>query len=154
MAARHASRSASKWARSPSSYACSSSSNAASSASSRARYFSRKFSSIASLSVISAFPRSGPSSDEASPEPTLLLMSPSQPKALDAAAVAGLLAEDDRLKVVAALVLGAGTSNDVADVTGLEQRRVVQALERLAGAGLVVADNDGKSLRVRTEVFK
>ena len=81
-------------------------------------------------------------------------MSPSQPRSLDAAAVAGLLAEEDRLKAVAALVLGAATSADVAEVTGLDQRRVVQALERLAGAGLVVADSDGKSLRVRTDVFK
>lgn len=78
----------------------------------------------------------------------------SPPRPLDAAALAGLLAEDDRLQVVAALVLGAGTAVDVADVTRLEARRVVQALERLAGAGLVVTDEDGKSLRVRTEAFK
>ena len=69
------------------------------------------------------------------------------------AALVGLLAEDDRLQVVAALVLGASTADEVVTATGLDRRRVVQALERLAGGRLVVTAADG-SLRVATERFK
>lgn len=58
----------------------------------------------------------------------------------DAAELVGLLADDDRLRVVAALVLGASTLDDVCRSTGLEARRAVTALIRLTGAGLVLAD--------------
>ena len=68
-------------------------------------------------------------------------------------AIVGLLAEDDRLRVVAALVLGAGTLDDVTEVTGLAVRRAASALERLAGAGLVEQGEKG-GLRLATERFK
>ena len=57
--------------------------------------------------------------------------------ALSAADLVGLLADDARLRCVAAVVLGASTAAEVADRTGLATRYVVRALERLAGAGLV-----------------
>lgn len=88
-------------------------------------------------------------------EPSLWPMTGSPPRALDAVALAGLLAEDDRLRIVAALVmLGTGTTFDLTEATGFDQRRVLRALERLGGAGLVVSTDDGQRLRVRTEAFK
>lgn len=48
-----------------------------------------------------------------------------------------LLADERRLAVVAALVLGAGTSEEVGDRTGLPRRRVLEALSRLEAGGLV-----------------
>lgn len=49
-----------------------------------------------------------------------------------------LLADDERLKVVGALVLGARSTDDVVTVTDLPRRRALQALTRLAAGGLVV----------------
>jgi hypothetical protein len=74
----------------------------------------------------------------------------------DAEALAGLLAEEDRLRTFAALVLGAVTVDDVVEVTGIERRRVVQALERLASGGLVEPDErtGGRGMRVKAERFK
>jgi hypothetical protein len=73
----------------------------------------------------------------------------------DAAALAGLLAEDDRLRAFAALVLGARNVWDIEEVTGLDHQRVVRALERLASGGLVEpAPGGGGGLRARTERFK
>ena len=60
----------------------------------------------------------------AAPEPT-------------AAAIVGLLAEEDRLRVAAALVLGSSSLEEVAATAGLEVRRASAALERLAAGGLV-----------------
>lgn len=71
----------------------------------------------------------------------------------DAGALVGLLAEESRLKVVAALVLGAATLDDVVEATGLDARSSGRALERLATGGLVVRDADGKGLRVAAERF-
>jgi hypothetical protein len=51
------------------------------------------------------------------------------------------------------VVLGATTTEEVVAAAGLDRRRTVQALERLAGGGLVVAADDG-SLRVAVERFK
>ncbi|HVF32821.1 MAG TPA: DUF2087 domain-containing protein [Acidimicrobiales bacterium] len=70
----------------------------------------------------------------------------------DAAALVGLLAEDDRLRAVAALALGATTVDEVADAAGLDARRTASALERLAAGGLVVTE--GKGLRLAGERFK
>jgi hypothetical protein len=67
---------------------------------------------------------------------------------VDAAAIVGLLAEPERLRVLAALVLGARTPADVAAATGLEARAVGRALQKLQAAGLV--DESG----VRVELFK
>jgi hypothetical protein len=59
---------------------------------------------------------------------------------VDAATIAGLLADPTRLKVVAALALGAGTIEDVAEASGLSLKDVVLAARRLARAGLVRRD--------------
>jgi ADP-ribose pyrophosphatase YjhB (NUDIX family) len=49
----------------------------------------------------------------------------------------GLLAEPERLRVVAALVLGAGTAGEVVRAPGLPPRVVAAALRRLEAGGLV-----------------
>ncbi|HET6954287.1 MAG TPA: DUF2087 domain-containing protein [Acidimicrobiales bacterium] len=61
----------------------------------------------------------------------------------DAAAIAGLLADDTRRRVVAALVLGAATVEDMRTATGLPSRDVVAALARLVAGELVVRGDDG-----------
>ena len=69
-----------------------------------------------------------------------------------AATVVGLLAEEDRLRCFAAVVLGATTPSEVAERAGLEVRAAVRALERLAGAGLVVTGPGG--LAVPSQRFR
>jgi hypothetical protein len=49
----------------------------------------------------------------------------------------GLLAEPRRLRVFAAVVLGARTTSEIVDATGLTLREVVEALRRLSDGGLV-----------------
>lgn len=63
----------------------------------------------------------------------------------------GLLADPTRLKVVAALALGAATIEDVADAAGLPLKDVVLAARRLARAGLV--HRDGHALVLHAELF-
>ena len=58
-------------------------------------------------------------------------------------AVCGLLAEEQRLVVFAAVVLGSASPSEVAATTGLPARDVVRALRRLEQGGLVGA-TDGK----------
>lgn len=70
---------------------------------------------------------------------------------MDAATIAGLLADPVRLKVVAALALGASTIEDVAEASGLSLKEVALAARRLARAGLV--DRDGHRLALHTERF-
>ena len=72
----------------------------------------------------------------------------------EASTLLGLLADDDRLRTVAALVLGSGpaTASEVAATAGLDLRRAAKALTRLAGAGLV--DQDGDSYVLRPERFR
>ena len=67
-------------------------------------------------------------------------------------ALVGLLAEPERLRVVAALVLGARTPSELIEATGLEQRAVGRALQRLETGGLVTSAADGFTLD--TSVFK
>lgn len=55
----------------------------------------------------------------------------------------GLLAEPERLRVVAALALDAGTVEEIVRATGLETRSVVDALDRLDNGGLAVQGSDG-----------
>jgi hypothetical protein len=64
----------------------------------------------------------------------------------------GLLAEPERLRVVAAVVLGARTPSAVAATTGLDLKVVLKAVRRLESGGLVSSGADG--LAVRDEVFK
>lgn len=61
-------------------------------------------------------------------------------RGVHAATIAGLLADPVRLRVVAALALGAGTLEEVAEATGLPVKDVVLAARRLARAGLVRRD--------------
>jgi hypothetical protein len=72
-------------------------------------------------------------------------------RAIDAATIVGLLADPTRLRVVAALALGAGTLEEVADVAGLPLKDVALAARRLSRAGLV--DRDGHALALHTERF-
>lgn len=55
----------------------------------------------------------------------------------------GLLADDERLRVVAALVLGARSTDEVVERTALSSRRVLEALTRLEAGGLARRDADG-----------
>ncbi len=64
----------------------------------------------------------------------------------DAATLLGLLADDDRLKVVAALALGATTTAQVRAATGLDARATGRALARLEDARVVVATGDALAL--------
>mgnify|MGYP003380885201 CR=1 FL=1 len=64
-------------------------------------------------------------------------------RALDAGVIVGLLADDDRRKVVAALELGSTTIDDVVAATALTPTRVAKAAGRLAEAGLVVSSGGG-----------
>ena len=70
----------------------------------------------------------------------------------EAATLLGLLAEDDRLRVVAALVLGARTPAEVATAAGLDVPRAGRALARLASGGLV--EQDGAGYRLLSERFR
>jgi hypothetical protein len=56
----------------------------------------------------------------------------------EASTLLGLLADEDRLRNVAALVLGSGpaTVSEVAAAAGLDVRRAAKALTRLADSGL------------------
>ena len=65
------------------------------------------------------------------------------PAALSAAALAGLLADDDRRAVAAALILGAASLDRVMAATGLDVPRAGKALTRLIAAGLVERGADG-----------
>ena len=56
---------------------------------------------------------------------------------LSAAALAGLLAHDDRRLVAAALILGATSLDEVVTATRLDGRRVGKAVTRLVNGGLV-----------------
>lgn len=59
---------------------------------------------------------------------------------LTAQALAGLLADDRRLRVVGAVALGAATPADVAAATGLPARDVTALLHRLTAAGVLTAE--------------
>jgi hypothetical protein len=65
---------------------------------------------------------------------------------VDAGTVVGLLADPIRLKVVAALVLGAGSIEDVARTADLPLKDVALAARRLARAGLVARDGHALTL--------
>jgi hypothetical protein len=77
----------------------------------------------------------------------------SRPEESPAVLLAGLLAEPDRLQAFAAVVLGASTADEVAERAGLDAKRAVQALERLAAGGLVVQVPSG-GLQAAGDRFK
>ena len=62
---------------------------------------------------------------------------------VDAAAIVGMLADDDRRRCFAALELGATTRDEVAAATGLSPTATAKALGRLVSGGLVVSGDDG-----------
>jgi len=62
----------------------------------------------------------------------------------DAAGIVGHLAHPDRRRVLAALILGASTAEDVKAMTGLGTRSVVTALTRLVDSDLVLHDDGGR----------
>lgn len=66
--------------------------------------------------------------------------------------IVGLLADGDRLRAVAALVLGATTTEEVVAASGLDVRAAVTALGRLADRGLV--DQDGHGWRLAEEELR
>src|SRR3954454_516693 len=66
---------------------------------------------------------------------------------MEAGTIVGLLADPVRLKVVAALALGAGTLEEVADATALSLKDVALAARRLSRAGLVHRDGHGLALQ-------
>jgi hypothetical protein len=70
-----------------------------------------------------------------------------KPAAFTPREILGLLAEEDRLKVVSALVLGATTSAEVTAATGMSARQAGRALARLASGGLVEGGPGGYRLR-------
>jgi hypothetical protein len=69
----------------------------------------------------------------------------------DAAKLVGLLADDTRLAVVAALALGATDIPSVAEATGRSLTDVALAARRLGRGGLV--RRDGAALELRRELF-
>ncbi|MDQ4070746.1 MAG: DUF2087 domain-containing protein [Actinomycetota bacterium] len=68
-------------------------------------------------------------------------------------AIVGLLAEESRLKVVAAIALGATSEPEVVAATGFPAKVVGKALDRLTRGGLVEMAGDGR-LRVAVERFR
>ena len=78
---------------------------------------------------------------------------PDRAEALDRAGeLLGLLAEPDRLRVVAALALGARTAAEVVDAAGLPAKAALRSLTRLEAGGLAESTKDGWVLRA--EVLK
>jgi hypothetical protein len=63
----------------------------------------------------------------------------------------GLLADEDRLRVFAALALGARSVPDIADHAGMDPRNVVKALQRLESGGVV--GSAGPEWELRREVI-
>jgi len=72
----------------------------------------------------------------------------------DAGAIVGLLADEDRRRVLAAIVLGAATLDAIAEVAGVPVDRVSRALGRLVDGGLVTVGADGKGLTIDGGVFQ
>jgi DNA-binding transcriptional ArsR family regulator len=75
-----------------------------------------------------------------------------EPVTTEAATLLGLLSDDDRLRVVSALALGARTPGEVAESSGLDVPRAGRALARLTSGGLVEQEKDG--YRLAAERFR
>jgi hypothetical protein len=67
----------------------------------------------------------------------------SLPLTMQSIAVAGLLAEPDRLRAYAAIVLGAHRTDEIADRAGLPVAVAQKAVRRLEAGGLVTSGPDG-----------
>jgi hypothetical protein len=70
---------------------------------------------------------------------------------MKAATLTGLLGDNDRLRVVSAIALGARTIEDVAKTCDLDPQDVRRVLPRLISAGVVA---DGNGLHVETAPFR
>ena len=57
--------------------------------------------------------------------------------------IVAALADRDRLRVAAALILGAASVGQIAEATGLDGRTIEKAMSRLIAAGLVTKDRSG-----------
>ena len=79
-------------------------------------------------------------------------LSPVTESLFEARELVGLLADDDRRRVFAALVLGATTLEALRADTGLDARAAARALQRLVDAGLVLRADDG-TLHLIGEAF-
>ncbi len=77
----------------------------------------------------------------------LVTVAPFTPREL-----AGLLADEDRRRVFAALVLGASDAEAVRARSGLDVRAATRALQRLVDSGLVARGDDG-TLHLLGEAF-
>jgi hypothetical protein len=75
------------------------------------------------------------------------------PPVPDAATIVRLLADGDRRRVLAALVLGSSTADDVRRATGLPLRTILTALARFIDNELVIRSGDGHHL-VLGEAFQ
>jgi hypothetical protein len=64
--------------------------------------------------------------------------------ATSAEIIVGLLAEPTRLRVAAAVVLGASTVAEIRAATGFDRREVGRALARLIDGGLLLRDDEGR----------
>jgi hypothetical protein len=71
-------------------------------------------------------------------EATCISTAPFPPREL-----VGLLADDDRRRVFAALILGADNAETVRVQSGLDARAAGRALQRLVDSGLVIRGDDG-----------
>ena len=69
-----------------------------------------------------------------------------------AAELLGLVADEDRLKVLAALVLGAESVSDIAAAAQLDIRRTGRALSRLETGGVVASE--GPTWRLQGDVLR
>ncbi|MDH3299456.1 MAG: DUF2087 domain-containing protein [Acidimicrobiia bacterium] len=58
----------------------------------------------------------------------------------------GLLADDNRRRVVAAMILGAAELDEIVSIAAIRERDAVVSLERLTQAGLVEVADDGSYL--------
>lgn len=73
---------------------------------------------------------------------------------LSAADLVGLLAEPDRRRVFAALILGARTLPDVAAAARMPSTETAMALQRLVAGGLVETDGERLRYEVAEDSFK
>lgn len=73
---------------------------------------------------------------------------------LPSARLVGLLADDTRRRVVAALILGAESVDDVVSATGLDDREVARALDRLTKSGLVEFDPESTTYLLLAQAFE
>lgn len=72
---------------------------------------------------------------------------------MSASKLVGLMAEPERRRVIAALILSSGDIDHVVSSTGLGLRQAVDALDRLTTAGLVEIGSDGAYVLLE-ETFK